>query len=343
MVIHDDDVNSGSELGFVPVIWKKSWNGMNEHCDGRSWKRVRFCDVRVANRNSGSVRRCKVVAKVGRFQVGDVVVPRHRWAPSMRSLGVYRAVEYEILELHLLDPISKTKTSIQSTHNLSFNVSPHNVLATLAPRRRLIARFERKWPVQVSLYDASLFSLKSDVLASAIATLASTICVFILTFYAREAVSIYRIPSLSMAPTLEVGDALLVEKVSLRKRELQLGEIVLFAAPDTLKQRIEKAGGYIGPRDLFVKRVAALPGDWISVVDGHVQVNGEEIEPADPKLRIDPTEVPPGMVFVLGDNYELSLDSRYFGLLPQDRVIGRPLCRCFPFTRAQLLDAHKPR
>jgi signal peptidase I len=129
------------------------------------------------------------------------------------------------------------------------------------------------------------------------------------------------IPSDSMVPTLEVGDRLVVEKVSYRFRPPALGEIVVFDPPPQLQML-----GY--DRDqAFIKRVMGTPGRTVSVHDGRVFLDGQPLEEpyiaAPPAYTWGPAQVPDGAVFVMGDNRNNSNDSHVWGFLPTQNIIGR--------------------
>jgi signal peptidase I len=136
----------------------------------------------------------------------------------------------------------------------------------------------------------------------------------------------FYIPSESMVPTLEVGDRVFVNKFIYRFSEPERGDIVVF----------ESVNG--GEEDL-IKRVVALPGDEIEVRNGTVLVNGEEQE--EPYLNrglpfngsYQPTEIPEGEVFVMGDNRANSADSRVFGALPVENIEGEAFMRFWPPPR----------
>jgi signal peptidase I len=150
------------------------------------------------------------------------------------------------------------------------------------------------------------------------------------------------IPSESMLPTLEVGDRLIVEKVSYHFETPQRGDIVVFNPP--------KIEGLLNENNAFIKRVIGLPGDRLAVRGGHVIRNGLPLtepyikenpdydmpDPANPHAYFhDGREVtvPPGHVFVMGDNRNNSMDSHVWGFLPIDHIIGRAVVRFWPPTR----------
>ena len=168
--------------------------------------------------------------------------------------------------------------------------------------------------------------------------------------------SAYAIPSRSMEATLRVGDVVLAEKISrLVQLPLEAGDLVLFAPPAPLQQLVGEAGGRLGSRDLFVKRVAAVGGDTVELTaSGSVTVNGlprtppprQCDDPAPPKLFPGEAEagagvtrtIPEGSVFVLGDCPSRSTDSRAWGPLPIENVVARPVVRVWPLGRQGAID-----
>jgi signal peptidase I len=177
------------------------------------------------------------------------------------------------------------------------------------------------------------------------------IAVFIVTFTVQP----FRIPSGSMEPTLLIGDFLLVDKeitadaadsLFLPSATIHRGDVVVFHFP-------------VNPTVHLVKRVVGIPGDRLRLRDGHVYVNGlrldepyaiyrpsgpdnfrdnfPRLQNADPAIDsrwwmrmrklIDDGEliIPANNYFVLGDNRNDSEDSRYWGFVPHENIVGRPL------------------
>jgi signal peptidase I len=133
----------------------------------------------------------------------------------------------------------------------------------------------------------------------------------VLALAVRSTLRIYAIPSASMVPTLHAGDHIVV----VRGEHPDRGDVVVFRSP--------------GSRDeLMVKRIVAVPGDLVTTSNGRVTVGGHVIpEPylASPAASGDivPQIVPADCYFVLGDNRANSWDSRHWGVLPRDLVVGR--------------------
>jgi signal peptidase I len=133
----------------------------------------------------------------------------------------------------------------------------------------------------------------------------------------------FRIPSESMAPALQPGDQALVTKIGGAPGR---GDLVAFHAPRT--------------GEIMLKRVVAVGGDTVGLEDGVLVLNGRRpAEPyvADPdavdSVYFGPVRVAKGSLFVLGDNRGNSEDSRDFGTVPADRVIGRATARVWPPSR----------
>lgn len=131
----------------------------------------------------------------------------------------------------------------------------------------------------------------------------------------------------SMEPTLHNGEYLLLTKGYTAPRRQ---EIIVFTEPDASGRPLD-----------VIKRVVAVPGDRVYVDRGRATVNGRP-EPGHPGIYADqgtygPIEVPPGTVFVLGDNRPVSLDSRQRGPIPMSRVVGRGVAVFLPVWSVRLL------
>jgi signal peptidase I len=144
------------------------------------------------------------------------------------------------------------------------------------------------------------------------------------------------IPSPSMEPTLAIGDRLIVEKISPWLHTPHRGDIVVFRpvwfhTEPTWLQRLGMADD-----GALIKRVVALPGERVAVQAGQVYVNGRRLaEPYASVADADAPEmtVPAGHLWVMGDNRNHSADSRAFGPMPMDHLIGRAVWRFWPLAR----------
>lgn len=142
----------------------------------------------------------------------------------------------------------------------------------------------------------------------------------------------FYIPSLSMAPTLKVNDRVLVNKLSYDLHDVNRGDLVVFESPPNEGSQT---------KDL-IKRVIGLPGETVESREGQIYINGQVLQ--EPYLQDDITTgpmekvtVPPDHLWVMGDNRANSRDSRFFGAIPEDLVIGRAFVRVWPITALSLL------
>ena len=171
------------------------------------------------------------------------------------------------------------------------------------------------------------------------------IAVVIKTFFFQA----FWIPSSSMEDTLQIDDRVMVNKLAYRLGDLQRGHVVVFddpradAAPqeslfDASRRNITEAIGLSVPRTEFIKRVIGLPGERVEIVDNQVRIDGVPID--EPYLKpgslmpdFGPVIVPAGEMFVMGDNRNSSQDSRYFGSVSTDTVVGRAFVIMWPISR----------
>ncbi|MDR1183508.1 MAG: signal peptidase I [Coriobacteriales bacterium] len=164
------------------------------------------------------------------------------------------------------------------------------------------------------------------------------VAVILTTLLKAFVIDQYEIPTGSMEPTIEIGDRLFAEKVSYHFTTPTPGDIVTFNDP------IE--GGRV-----LIKRCIAVGGQTVDLIDGRVVVDGKALdEPythGKPSIALDqmvgvhfqyPYTVPEGSIWVMGDNRTNSLDSRYFGVVSQDELIGRALFRFLPLNRFGAID-----
>jgi len=162
------------------------------------------------------------------------------------------------------------------------------------------------------------------------------------------------IPSASMEPTLMgPGDRVLVNKIPYYFGDPQRGDIIVFSEPKAstapgrgvISGFFHWLGAAVGVQQPespdFIKRVIGLPGDTVWASGGHVYVNGTRLsEPylTQPTADFPHTKVPPGDLFVMGDNRSNSLDSRFgLGFVPESKVIGKAFVIIWPLSRIGLL------
>jgi signal peptidase I len=144
----------------------------------------------------------------------------------------------------------------------------------------------------------------------------------------------YEIPSPSMVDTLNVGDRVLVNKLSYKFHDVHRGDVVVFKRPPGEPDTKIK--------DL-IKRVIGLPGERLAFKDCSVFVDGKKLDEPyvddqctdPPQATVDPDgdgsiAIPDGMLFVMGDNRGGSFDSRYFGPITEHSVVGRAFVIMWP-------------
>ncbi len=159
---------------------------------------------------------------------------------------------------------------------------------------------------------------------------AAVLSLIIITFVVQA----FYIPSGSMEPTLQIGDRILVSKFSYRLGPIRRGDIIVFRFP-------------LSPSRDFVKRVVALAGESVELREGLVLINGKPLSELYPTplpggdractSSYGPKKMPEGQYFVLGDNRCNSEDSRFFGFVPAENVVGKALLVYWPLPRVGLV------
>ncbi len=174
---------------------------------------------------------------------------------------------------------------------------------------------------------------------------AIVIAVLLALFIRTYIVQAYKIPSGSMLETLQIGDHLLVnkflfgirlpftDKQVLAVRDPQRGDVIVFKYPEDESKD-------------FIKRIIGVPGDTVEVIDKTVYLNGEPfIIPAEqhldpltypaelqPRDNLGPVTVPPDSYFVMGDNRDHSLDSRFWGFVKREKILGKAVIIYFSWA-----------
>lgn len=142
----------------------------------------------------------------------------------------------------------------------------------------------------------------------------------------------FYIPSGSMEPTLQIGDRIIVSKLSVEFGTIHRGDILVFKAP--------KAVANVCGDDVadLVKRVIGLPGDHLTSKGNTIYVNNKPL--AQPWTHesvlgkaIGNVVVPKNHYFMMGDNEDDSCDSRYWGTIPRSSIIGKAVLRVWPLSR----------
>jgi signal peptidase I len=173
--------------------------------------------------------------------------------------------------------------------------------------------------------------------AVAIVAVAVLVAVLLRAFVVQT----FYIPSGSMEPTLQIGDRIVVNKLSYHFHGVDRGDIIVFSRPAA-----ENCGGP-EVNDL-VKRVIGLPGDVVSLSGGYVDVDGRRLDeswlPPQEQGQTQPGpggtsynllhayRVPADDYFVMGDNRANSCDSRYWGPIPKSLIVGKVDLRVWPFS-----------
>lgn len=133
----------------------------------------------------------------------------------------------------------------------------------------------------------------------------------------------------SMEPNFHNGEYLIIDELTYAFRAPERGEVIVFRYP-------------LKPSEFFIKRIVGLPGETVEIKANKVFVNGTEwAEPYLPgtsKTAINIRMILGGNeYFVLGDNRPQSSDSRFWGALPKEKIMGRALLRLWPIAKASVI------
>jgi signal peptidase I len=195
----------------------------------------------------------------------------------------------------------------------------------------------------VRILDRSLSRLPTPLRTLIDWGLTITLAAVAVLVFQAEVAKPYRIPSASMEPTLHcakpasgcksrVSDRVIANRLVYRFHAPRRGDIIVFEAPAQVEAACD-AGG------TFIKRLVGLPGEKVSMRNGYVFIDGVRLD--EPYLRTayrgresgDWPRIPNGGYFVLGDNRAMSCDSRSWGVVPRDNIIGRAEVTYWPPNR----------
>lgn len=166
---------------------------------------------------------------------------------------------------------------------------------------------------------------KEKVKKEAYEWIKSIIIAFILAYIIKfTLIESYATPTLSMYPTIQTQDRMMAEKVSYRFTVPKRQDIIVFYPPESAQAGKKK----------YLKRVVAVGGDTVEIKNSRVYLNRKVLkelylnEP--PYYTLPPTKIPPGHLFVMGDNRNNSADSHIWGTLPVENAIGKLIFRYWP-------------
>ena len=160
----------------------------------------------------------------------------------------------------------------------------------------------------------------------------AVVAILIATVLRTYVVQTFWIPTGSMIPTLQENDRVVVNKLSYRLGGVDRGDIIVFTTPPGVPEDY---------KDL-VKRVIALPGETVEGLNGKVLVDGKVLDESylpegTSTSQFGPRKIPAGTYWVMGDNRSNSTDSRVFGPVPKDSIVGHAVVRIWPLRRFGLL------
>lgn len=156
--------------------------------------------------------------------------------------------------------------------------------------------------------------------------LQTLILAVVLYFLIDLVVARVRVENISMLPTLQPGEFVLVNKMAYDLGDFERGDIIVF---------------HYSPEEDYIKRVIGLPGDEVQIGNGQVLVNGQPLD--EPYISAPPQYtgawlVPEGSLFVLGDNRNQSSDSHRWGFIREDSVLGEAMVVYWPLDEVKILS-----
>ncbi|MBA2609060.1 MAG: signal peptidase I [Actinobacteria bacterium] len=241
--------------------------------------------------------------------------------------------------------------ALEAAFGVKFTESEH--FAALEPEPHLTAVVAEEPPM--GLKDRPKPTVARTLAEIPILLIVAALIAFLVKTFLAQA---YYIPSGSMLPQLQIDDRVVVSKLAYKVHDPNRGDIVVFDDPrpraesTAADQRtgfqkwVRKVGEGIGvvqpSTDEFIKRVIGLPGDRVSGHDGSVYINGKRLLEAYLPEGVETTDFPaqtvaPGRLWVMGDNRSGSADSRAFGQIKVDSIVGRAVVKVWPFDHISFL------
>jgi signal peptidase I len=156
-----------------------------------------------------------------------------------------------------------------------------------------------------------------------------------------------RVDGYSMRPTLNDGEFVLINRLAYQFGSFERGDIIVFRPPmypdADFFRRLLGLPNISDEYEDYIKRVIGLPGDTIKIENGTVSINGTPI--SEPYIAAPPDysgewTVPPGDLFVLGDNRNNSADSHAWGYLPEENILGKAILIYWPFSDWKVLKSN---
>jgi len=178
--------------------------------------------------------------------------------------------------------------------------------------------------------------MKKEVLSGIRETVETVVIALFLAFLIRSfIVGTFWIPSGSMKPNLDINDRIMAYKFFYNIDWVKRGDIIVFKYP-------------LNPKKDFVKRTIGLPGDVVQIIGKKVFINEKRLEEpyvvhrdnrevGFPRDDYGPIKVPPGSLFMMGDNRDSSDDSRFWGFVPEKNIVGEAFLIYWPLWRIRII------
>lgn len=167
---------------------------------------------------------------------------------------------------------------------------------------------------------------RSHLLREIVETVALTLLIFIVIRFVMQS---YHVEGMSMEPGLNSNEYVLVNKVSYLFQSPERGDVIVFHYPRNTSVD-------------YIKRVIGLPGDTVQIDSTHVWVNGVLLNepyisaPVNPRAKT--WKIPPNSYFVMGDNRQVSDDSRYWDYVPKSFIVGKAVMVYWPTSNWQFIN-----